>query len=419
MRLVALLLGGVLLVLFGLAQVRMLRRRARLRRALDFSAFGGRAEEGGATRRKAAPAPEGARRTLRGSPIYLGADVETEQEIQWDPWRLANPHFLVLGGSGSGKTETLKALAWELGRRGVGVVAIDFHGDLAVEGGVTHEISMRSRYGVNPLVVDLDPDGGGPDPQRFIVLRSLKEAFAPLGGNQLSILDQAIRETYREAGIFQEDYDSWRREAPTFRHLEEVLDGMIAAGGRDRRPAAVKTKVGPMFGYGIFTKPQLPIGDTGVTRVDLSKIPSGLQYIAADALCRQLLRGFQMRGPTEAGPRMYLVVDEAKLLMPSRKEDPHAILNRIASEARKFGLGLIVASQYSGHLSRDVLMNCFAKVLLKTDKIEIPPTARRFMAERERLTMLLTPGVGLMNFGDKEEYALIRVHSYAERVSHG
>jgi hypothetical protein len=194
---------------------------------------------------------------------------------------------------------------------------------------------------------------------------------------------------------------------------------MIAAAGKDRRPAAVKAKVGPMFGYRIFSKSQVPLAETGVTRMDLSKIPSGLQYIAADALCRQLLRRFQMRGPTEAGPRMYLVVDEAKLMMPTRKEDPHAILNRIASEARKFGLGLIVASQYSGHLSRDILMNCFAKVLLKTDKIEIPPTARRFMAERDMLVMLLAPGVGLINFGDEEQYARIRVLPYVERVGRG
>lgn len=404
MNLILLLLASVLLLLLGLAQLRFLKHKTRLRRALEFP-----------TLRERAEGPKSSQGDSQKEGIELGEDVETGEGISWEPGKLANPHFLVLGGSGAGKTQTIKAAMLELHRQGLGVVALDFHGDLLIEGAESYEISMVSRSGVNPLVVDLDPAGGGPDPQRFLVLQSLKEAFSPMGGNQLAILDQALKEAYREAGIVQDDYESWKKEPPTFKHLETVLDRMIEEAGKDRRPAAVKTKIGPAFGYRIFAKPQVPIEERKATRIDLSKIPSGLQYIAADALCRQLLRRFQMRGPQD-GPRLFLVVDEAKLMMPVRKEDPHAILNRIASEGRKFGLGLIISATSSSHLSRDILMNCFTKLILKTDKIEIPPTARRFLAERERLSMLLQPGIGLINFGDEEGYAMVRVRPYTARV---
>lgn len=408
-----LLLGSALLLLLGYAQFRLLKRKARLRGVLDLSSIalgtGARCVNPPALSNPKASNEQG---------IPLGHEIETGAVVRWNPGNLANPHFLILGGSGAGKTQTIKRAMLELSRLEFGVVAIDFHGDLLIEGADSYPISMTSSYGVNPLVVDLDPAGGGPDPQRFLVLQSLKEAFAPMGGNQLAFLDRALSEVYRNAGILQVDYASWRREPPTFRELEQVLNRLAEAAGKDRRPEALKTKLGPAFSYGILSKPQVPIKEQGVTRIDLSKLPPGLQYLAADTLCQQLLRRVQMHGP-HAKHRLFLVVDETKLMMPARLEAPHAILNRIASEGRKFGLGLIVAATSSAHLSRDILMNCFTKLILKTDKIEIPPTARRFLAEREQLSSLLEPGVGLINFGDEETYTVVRVRPYATKEGNG
>jgi len=407
------LLGSALLLLLGYAQVRLLRRKARLRGALDLSPIAAGTE----TRCATTPAPFNPAAS-NGHGITLGHEVETGAVVRWNPGGLANPHFLILGGSGAGKTQTIKRAMLELSRLEFGVVAIDFHGDLLIEGTASYPISMVSDYGVNPLAIDLDPAGGGPDPQRFLVLQTLKEAFAPMGGNQLAFLDRALSEVYKSAGIVQADYESWRREAPTFRDLEQALERLAEAAGKDRRPEAMKTKLGPAFSYGILSKPQVPIREQGVTRIDLSKLPPGLQYLAADTLCRQLLRRVQMHGP-QAKDRLFLVVDETKLMMPARLEAPHAILNRIASEGRKFGLGLIVAATSSAHLSRDILMNCFTKLILKTDKIEIPPTARRFLAEREQLSSLLEPGVGLINFGDEETYTMVRIRPHAAGASDG
>jgi DNA helicase HerA-like ATPase len=408
-----LLLGSALLLLLGYAQLRLLKRKARLRGILELSpvAVG---TEARCVQRPALSNP----RASNGQGIALGNEVDTGEVVHWNPGGLANPHFLILGGSGAGKTQTIKRAMLELSRLEFGVVAIDFHGDLLIEGAASYPISMTSSYGVNPLAVDLDPAGGGPDPQRFLVLQSLREAFAPMGGNQLAFLDRALSEVYKNAGIVQEDRESWRREPPTFRDLEQALDRLAEAAGKDRRPEALKTKLGPAFSYGILSKSQVPIKEKIVTRIDLSKLPPGLQYLAANTLCQQLLRRLQMHGP-QTKHRLFLVVDETKLMMPARLEAPHAILNRIASEGRKFGLGLIVAATSSAHLSRDILMNCFTKLILKTDKIEIPPTARRFLAEREQLSSLLEPGVGLINFGDEETYTMVRIRPHAARAGDG
>jgi hypothetical protein len=96
--------------------------------------------------------------------IRLGGNVT------WSPSRHPNPHVLIVGGSGSGKSWTIRHLATELIRHGYDCVLFDFHGDPAIEGAWTHPISLESEYGVNPLSISFDRKGGGPDPQRFEVM---------------------------------------------------------------------------------------------------------------------------------------------------------------------------------------------------------------------------------------------------------
>jgi hypothetical protein len=93
--------------------------------------------------------------------------LELGSGVFWRPESHPNPHVLIVGGSGSGKTCTLRLLAGDLLKKGYACVLLDFHGDLDIPGAVIHRIALDSEYGVNPLVVSNDPTGGGPDPQRF------------------------------------------------------------------------------------------------------------------------------------------------------------------------------------------------------------------------------------------------------------
>ena len=46
--------------------------------------------------------------------------------------------------------------------------------------------------------------------------------------------------------------------------------------------------------------------------------------------------------------------------------------NKIAAESRKYGLGLILASQRILHYGDEILSNFYTKILLKTDSSDIP-----------------------------------------------
>ena len=82
----------------------------------------------------------------------------------------------------------------------------------------------------------------------------------------------------------------------------------------------------------------------------------------------------RQRGPIPVNPaddserfRLFIVIDEAKILSMG-KGDPNGkdrILNVLATEGRKFGIGLILASQMSEHFSNEVKANISAKLVLK------------------------------------------------------
>ncbi|MFB3904936.1 MAG: ATP-binding protein [Acidobacteriota bacterium] len=337
-------------------------------------------------------------------------------EICWTPENHPNPHVLILGGSGSGKTWTIRHLAQALLRNGYDCVLFDFHGDLMLSGVETCPIAFDSGFGVNPLEVGLDSRGGGPDPQRFEVLEQLRNAFRPMGVLQLAVLDSCLKEAYAKAGMRQEDPSTWELAAPHFGQFETELLKRIAAEPEDVRLRGLRAKISPIFDSRIFSKPQaeIPILRTGKAtpgrglRLELASLPAALQYLATDTLLKQIFRRRQIAGVQEA-VSLYLMIDETKLCTPARKDSPLAALNRLATEGRKFGMGLVVSSQFIGHLGRDVVVNTFTKILMKVDKTEQTATARRFRVEELRLDALRNPGDPLVNFADSNEWKEVRI----------
>ena len=332
-----------------------------------------------------------------GTSVYLGSNGT--DPLLWQPLSLPNPHLLIVGGSGSGKSQTLKAIAHEL-REACAVVILDLHGDLDLEGAATHELHFRSRYGINPLVLSLDQKGGGPNAQREIVRTRLHRTFAPMGSLQLGLLDRLLRQCYEVRGIRHEDPTSWYREPPSFADLEALFQREIAAAKRPEKLEALRTKISPVFDCQIFSRPALPIREKGITRIDMSRLSSEVQFLAGDILLRHLFREAMLAGEAPPGKlRTLLVIDEAKFLALRGKGDPLGILNRLATEARKYGLGLLLASQDLEHFTRDILTNVAAKLVLMHAETAIRTTAGRLLLEKEQLQALREPFVGLVKLG--------------------
>jgi type IV secretory pathway VirB4 component len=325
------------------------------------------------------------------------------QQIHWDPQALPNPHVVVIGASGSGKTQTLKAMAYELEGAGA-VIIIDFHGDQSLPQEVVYPLHMASPHGINPLTINPDPEGGGPHLQAIQVATLIRKALT-LGPIQEGLLLDTLKNLFAERGILQTDPSTWTQDPPTFAHLEKAIQQHVEEGSSDH--TKLQIKLAATFSYGIFSKPQPPFS-APLVRVDVSKLPPSLGSIAAESLAHQLMNQHRLAG--ESAPKTFLFIDEAKE-MPKTSG---SALDRIIMDGRKYGLALILASQSERHLSKDVIANSATKIVLPVDQTEVKTVARKFRFA-EHLIAQLKPLSALVRLGSQA--AQVDIYPYYRRVT--
>ena len=166
--------------------------------------------------------------SLEDAGIHLG------EGYYWNPEDLPNGHIVAIGASGSGKTQTLKAIAFSLRQTypDMQVILLDFHGDQEIVGETCYPIHMASPHGINPLVVNLDPEGGGSNLQAIQMASILKKSLR-LGPNQEGMLIEIIKACYLKRGIVQEQQETWSFEPPNFDDIEEELNRRVATAFQD------------------------------------------------------------------------------------------------------------------------------------------------------------------------------------------
>jgi energy-coupling factor transporter ATP-binding protein EcfA2 len=162
------------------------------------------------------------------------AGIHLGEGYYWNPSTLPNSHIVAIGASGSGKTQTLKAIAYSLHKTypQMQIILLDFHGDQEIIGETCYPIHMASPHGINPLVVNLDPEGGGPNLQAIQIAAILKKSLR-LGPNQEGMLIEIVKTCYQGRGITQEKQETWQNEPPNFDDIEEELNRRVATAVKD------------------------------------------------------------------------------------------------------------------------------------------------------------------------------------------
>lgn len=345
--------------------------------------------------------------------IPLGQEVNTKQDLAWAPGKQSNGFFLILGASGSGKTETLKVLGNGISDFGTPVLVLDFHGDVKFPGleSVLLSSGTSSTVGLNPMELDShSAEETGLYDQRKVIRDMIRNAVPALGHRQGSILRDAIEEAYASRGFKDTDPSTWRLAPPTFGDVVEILSTWAEDDSKKSQRSSIEgciSAVQEIFEHPIFQRREHVSVEQILAksmRLDLSRLSDEVRYITAETLLRKIFRVLRLKGPIPVQPqndherfRLFVLIDEAKILSTGGgdPDSPDRVLNLLFTEARKFGLGMILASQMSDHFGSEVKANAATWLVMKPMDIrEARKNAPNVQMEPEALTALRGKGDG-------------------------
>jgi DNA phosphorothioation-dependent restriction protein DptH len=233
----------------------------------------------------------------------------------------------------------------------------------------TTELQLgRDGIAINPLqIFPVDTHGPATVAQR--VADTFVRVYPRLGVQQHALLRRAVLELLAEAGITTDNPRTWNQAPPPFRDLEQKLTeyASVEDAGTRRAAASAGLHVSTLFFFNTFRKTghaltwsDLVEHRNEVWILQLGGLEASVERAVTEFLLWSLIRYFEVLGP---GPlRCFIVLDEAHKLAFG----PGSPVEKILREGRKFGLGVILASQQPEDFSTVAFANTATKIVFQT-----------------------------------------------------
>lgn len=166
---------------------------------------------------------------------------------------------------------------------------------------------------------------------------------------------------------------------------------------------------------GIFKSQTAPFDPANpIWRYDITALREDEKRLFVEFRLQELFSAALEKGPvfreTEGLLRDILIIDEAHLFF---RDDQNNILNTIAKEGRKFGLGLVCSSQSPTHFSEDFFSNVATKIVLGVDQMYWDNLVRKMKIESKALQYVKpfhVIGVQMSNKGEtRSRFTMVRV----------
>jgi len=144
----------------------------------------------------------------------------------------------------------------------------------------------------------------------------------------------------------------------------------------------------------IFKDKKPPV-KTGLNIINISGLSHQIQKVLVDIWLGKVFRACKIRGKYEdredksRGRKCdtFVVIDESKLISGEGKDkkDPFSFLNRIATESRGNGLGILVGAQSADHFPPEFLKNFSLQIILNTSIADAEVVRKGFGVDKEML----------------------------------
>lgn len=182
--------------------------------------------------------------------------------------------------------------------------------------------------------------------------------------------------------IAGEAYLDFLKSVKTGEELKEILNAKKNVGSMIE---SILDRIQTLEGAGVFSSGgQRFDSSKKIFRFDLRTLSLDEKIIFIDTMCKKIYDHSTSTG-TKSRCKELIVIDEASDFMDGDKD---SIYNKIAIGARKFGLGMLMASQSIHHFSDDILMNSAMKVVLGVDNLYTKQVSDRIRVKEEQLKLL-------------------------------
>ena len=297
--------------------------------------------------------PSGRYLSLDARQIWSWTKIHGDFNIY--PEEEPNPHVLVVGMSGYGKSTLCKSLILDLCKMGKKIIVFDVHNEHAdaikSAGGKTFS---ALHAGINIFALD-----GMTVSDRINDLVSLFTQVYGLGNIQSALLASCLWYTYRKVGAPSKTA-TIIKSAPTISDLIDELSVFqrLSKSATERQGIqSMRSKFlplnGPAFNENFVSLDELRNTVLSFSLAKLKNKEARAIYII------ELLKRLYMSmkdNVKEQGVRHYIMIDEAQFLIGSGGMAGD-LIKWLMEEGRKYGVGLIVATHSANSLDRQVVAN--------------------------------------------------------------
>lgn len=313
--------------------------------------------------------------------VQIGIDGRLDRPVYFCPTVKGNPHLLIVGIPGMGKTTAVVNIVVSLARQGVYSLLTDFHGDLTRQAiqalGPDRVRVLNAAEGLpfNPMhLTEHQREQPNPWTANAIDIAEIwRGIFSDFGDIQTSIIRTALLNAYREAGFSSSNLPD---RVPPFRRFFDMLDQGDASKSAVQ---GVRARLETVFLMNLFTQgeDEFTMDQLAgkVVCLDLHGITQeSNQLVAASMFLHKIYREMFLTGERDRLERM-VVFDEA------HRAAGVGLIGRLMQECRKFGIGAILSSQRVSDFSDSILETPGNHLCLQVNT-----------ADAQRLAHLLAPG---------------------------
>ena len=356
--------------------------------------------------------------------IYIGLLEGHDIKVTLNMNSLIQKHCSILAKTGSGKSYTAGVILEEIMERKIPLLIIDPHGEYGSlkESGTLNQKELYEKFGISPngygsQVTVYTPANKVINPDADKVFRldgmnlSPKDLIQILpdekSNNQQALLYEALTKIRAEMEsyalddiIFEVGNNKSKVKWNVISSLESIRDADILSDN--------PTTLDELFAPG------------RASIIDMKGVSPQIQSMIVSKLCSDL---FEARKMGTVPPGM-LVVEEAHNFCPERGFDKTVsteIMRTIASEGRKFGLGLMVISQRPARIDKNVISQCNTQIIMKmtnpNDLKAISKGLEGISSEVEDELKRLPSGVAMLVSNDIEQPVLVDIR--VRKSKHG